>query len=149
MFVCPVKAFTSLFMMLLLPQKALEAILLLHDARNYNDLAAEEDIPEHRLLDHLRGTVSSNSFLGNSDRDTGHVAALGGEYAILILRGSLFNHSEQANVHLYWNQEQHLYTFSSSRTIRAGEELVINYVGGPGLSSAAERREILEGFGIF
>lgn len=61
LFVSPSENANSL-MFFLLPQKALEVILLLHDAHNNTVYADRTNTPHHRLLDHLQGIMSTNSF---------------------------------------------------------------------------------------
>lgn len=129
-------------MFFLLPQRALEAILLLHDARKGTSYADRMNIPHHRLLDHFEGIMSTNSF-GDGEA----ARTLGGNVSILLLRGSLFNHSDQPNVERGWDGGRDMMIFKSLRKVRAGEELVINYMGDESLTEL-ERAGRLREYGI-
>ncbi|CAJ2507372.1 Uu.00g085580.m01.CDS01 [Anthostomella pinea] len=61
----PFKAASDLIF-LLLPRKALEALLLLHNAHpNEGKYTVMMDIPVHHLLDQLSGVLSTNAFEGD------------------------------------------------------------------------------------
>jgi len=110
-------------LLLTLPQKALEAILLLHNAHpEEKKFSADRDIPKHRLLDYLSGVLSTNSFGALSDSC--------GPIGILLLTGSLFNHSGKPNLVRNWDNATEKQVFKSTRGIKKGEELEVDYVPG-------------------
>lgn len=54
---------TNIILFLTLPRKALEAILLLHNHKpDMKPYSSQYDIPMHRLMDQLQGTVDTNCF---------------------------------------------------------------------------------------
>ncbi|KAH9883471.1 hypothetical protein F4778DRAFT_766636 [Xylariomycetidae sp. FL2044] len=131
------KGTANMLLFLLLPQKAVEAALLLHNAfPGETKYTARSDIPLHRLLDALLGIMSTNSFDGYGPY---------GNIGILLLTGSLFNHSDTQNIDRHWNATKEKEVFMASRDIKKGEELVHDYV--PGLTGAA-RAERLKLYGI-
>lgn len=62
-------------------------------------------ILKHCLLDHLNGILSTNSFGADSD--------LYGKLGVILLRGSLFNHSANPNLIRRWNDESEQYVFTN------------------------------------
>lgn len=109
-----------LFILLTLPRKALEAILLLHNkhlgARFYS---RNLDTPPRRLLDFLLGIMATNHVI------TDNVS--GSTVGILLLRGSLFNHSDTPNVARTYDKTVGKIIFTSMKDIKKGEELEINH----------------------
>lgn len=109
----------STLLFLTLPRPALEAILLLHNAHPHaRRLSLAEDIPAHRLLDALLGIMSTNSFAG---------AGPYGLVGVLLLRGSLINHADDANLVRQWDPETEQMVFVSTRHIKEGEEFDVDY----------------------
>jgi hypothetical protein len=97
---------------LILPEQALEAILLLHNAMpNQTPYTNLRNIPHHRLLDFLGGIMSTNAF---SDKDRGKMG-------LLQLTGSLFNHDANHNVTRRWNETTEQLVFTTLRDVKAGE----------------------------
>ena len=128
---------TSNLLFLTLPQKALEAILLLHNAKpGVKRFSADLDIPLHRLMDLLSGVLDSNCF--------GTIASCG-FIGVLLLTGSLFNHSNKPNLTRAWNNTTEKLVFTSVRDIKEGEELEVDYV--PHEIGVA-RAERLKAYGI-
>lgn len=73
---------TSMLVFLTLSQKALEAIMLLHNEKlGHKHWSAARDIPIHRLMDFLQGILDSNCF--RTDK------AACGSIGVLLLAGSL------------------------------------------------------------
>ncbi|EMR71853.1 putative set domain-containing protein [Eutypa lata UCREL1] len=128
---------SNFLLFLLLPQKAIEAVPLLHNAHpQERPFSLRQDIPLHRLLDIFSGIMSTNSF---------GVTATNCQIGILLLTGSLFNHSDTPNVARTWDAEKEQEIFVSLRDIKKGEELVHDYV--PGVQGRT-RREKLKQYGI-
>lgn len=124
----------NVLIFLTLPKLALEAILLLHNNRpNVATYSSKFDIPLHRLLDQLDGILSTNCF------STPYAAC--GSLGVLLLTGSLFNHSNTPNVTLNWNKTIKKMVFTASGAIKKGDELVVDYVSAA--LSGAERTEAL------
>ncbi|CAA9964462.1 set domain-containing protein [Pyrenophora teres f. maculata] len=99
-------------LLLLLPKRALEAILPLHNAMPYEKrFSAGLDI-HYRLLDALVGCMSSNAFDGTFPC---------GLMGILVLAGSIFNHDSN------FDAERNQLDFSATRNIAKGEELSVLY----------------------
>jgi hypothetical protein len=122
---------------LALPQKALEALLLLHNTKpEYKRFSSIEDIPLHRLLDLLQGVMDTNSFGG-----TGSYGSVG----VILLAGSMFNHSSTPNLTRRWDDRSERMVFVSVRGIKKGEELEIDYV--PNMVGV-ERTERLKNYGL-
>ena len=123
----------DIILLLTLPRKALEAILLLHNAKpNNNRFTLLKDIPVHRLLDLMSGILDTNSFDGTASC---------GSTGVLLLRGSLFNHSDTPNMFHDWNGDDEIYVFTAQRDIKKDEELVFNYVS-PNLDPAAKAERL-------
>lgn len=115
-----------------LPRKALEAILLLHNAQpNIRKYSGDMDIPIHRLMDLLQGALDTNCF------DTAKAAC--GRLGVLLLAGSLFNHDDSPNVDRDWDDGNRKMVFTSSRDVKKGEELVFDYLPGMVGRSRVER----------
>ncbi|KAE8859379.1 hypothetical protein PTNB29_06610 [Pyrenophora teres f. teres] len=109
-------------LLLLLPKRALEAILLLHNAMPHEKrFSAILDIPHHPLLDDLVGCMSSNAFDGTFPC---------GLMGILVMAGSIFNHDSN------FDAERNQLEFSATRNIAKGEELSVLYTND---SAALER----------
>lgn len=86
---------TSSLFFLTLPQKALEAIFLLHNTTpDKKAMSSVLNIPKHRLLDYLNGILSTNCF--------GATSNFYGKLGVILLRASLFNHSSNPNVMRRW-----------------------------------------------
>jgi hypothetical protein len=82
---------------LTLPQKALEALMLLHNANpDFKRFSVDLDIPVHRLLDFLKGILDSDCFSPRTSFGT---------IGALLLAGSLFNHSGTPNVTRGWDDK--------------------------------------------
>jgi hypothetical protein len=122
---------------LTLPQKALEAIMLLHnvmpDVRHYSK---ELNVPIYRLLDYLQGVLNTNC--------NGTTASCG-PIGVLLVRGSLFNHSDSANVRRRWDDPTEQMIFTATRDIRKGNELELDYL--PGMIGF-ERAQGLKRYGL-
>ncbi|KAE9376480.1 hypothetical protein N431DRAFT_529532 [Stipitochalara longipes BDJ] len=132
----PGDANTILF--LTLPQKALEAILLLHNAKpDNNRFTNADDIPVHRLLDLISGILDTNCFTGTASY---------GSVGVLLLRGALFNHSNTPNVCYTLDGTKEVSIFKAERDIKGGEELEIGYV--PDDLSLAAKAERLKNYGL-
>ncbi|TVY76033.1 hypothetical protein LSUE1_G007789 [Lachnellula suecica] len=128
----------AILIFLTLPREALEAILLLYNEHpGVKRLSAAQDIPVHRLVDLLQGILNTNAF--------GTHCVSCGNVGVLLLTGSLFNHSDNANVTRQWDDATEKMVFTSERDIKVGEELVLDYV--PGMVGL-ERVERLRGYGI-
>ncbi|KAJ7750394.1 hypothetical protein DFH07DRAFT_961361 [Mycena maculata] len=77
---------------LALPEPAIHAMLLLHNnIPNNREFSRHIDIPQHRLLDYLKGVATTNAFGSRVDSD-------GTGVGMILLAGSLFNHSNEPNV---------------------------------------------------
>jgi hypothetical protein len=104
---------------LTLPERALEAILFLHDAfPDHRDLTKIKDIPHHRLMNALGGVLSTNAF-----EDEASYGIVG----LLQLTGSLFNHEKNYNVTRRWNETTEQLVFTTLLHVRKGEELTVIY----------------------
>ncbi|KAJ7088617.1 hypothetical protein C8R44DRAFT_819150 [Mycena epipterygia] len=106
-----------------LPKPAIHAILLLHNAMPDNrQFSLAIDIPQHRLLDYLNGVATTNTFGAAVD-------AQGTQAGIIVLAGSLFNHSleKEANVHRMFDISTFKMVFTTVSAVKKGEELMINY----------------------
>ena len=110
-------------LLLALPENALEAILLLHNALPHETpFTGRRDIPHHRLIDTLTGIVNSNSL------DATHSF---GKMGILLLTGSLFNHDNKNNVDRRFDAQRGTDGFIALRDIKKGKELTISYTKDP------------------
>ena len=129
---------TSMLVFLTLPQKALEAILLLHNQKpDWKHWSTAQDIPIHRLMDFLQGVLDTNCFSTDN--------ASCGRIGVLLLTGSLFNHSDSPNLTRAWGNATEKMVFTSVRDIKEGDELEIDYYpGGVG----AARTERLKDYGL-
>lgn len=119
------------FVLLDLPEEALQEIMLLHNKRP-DERYFKEDKRSYRLLNKLLGVLITNS----STLTTSY-----GDIVILLLKGSMFNHSDDPNVKQYWDEDAEQMVFESLREIKEGEELVVNYL--PGVKDA-ERAQLLK-----
>jgi hypothetical protein len=100
----PVSTATKLF--LTLPQRALEAFLLLHNAKpDYNRNSIAADFPVHRLVDIIDGIRYTNTFT-----TTAWPASFKG-IGVILLTGALFNHSDKSNMFHFWNSSKAMYVF--------------------------------------
>ncbi|KAF7303807.1 putative set domain-containing protein [Mycena indigotica] len=105
---------------LTLPKQAIHALLLLHNNIPDNkEYTSHLDIPQHRLLDYLKGVATSNAFVATLDN--------GEEAGVILLAGSLFNHSQQANV--YYSFETDKMVFTAIQPVNQGQELTVCYSG--------------------
>ncbi|KAJ7151602.1 hypothetical protein C8R46DRAFT_1122547 [Mycena filopes] len=104
-----------------LPKGAIHALLLLHNQIPENlQFALQWDIPQHRLLDYLKGVATTNAFSEKVQE--------GGEKAgLVVLAGSLFNHSEQPNVYRIFDVAEFKMTFFTATAVKEGEELTVSY----------------------
>jgi hypothetical protein len=122
---------------LLLPQQALEVILLLHNAHpDERPISPQLNIPIHRLLDALIGIMGTKAFSGFGSY---------GQSGVLLLRGSLFNHNDKPNLRRQWDPIKEHMNVVSTRDIKQGEELEIDYL--PDLTGSA-RVAKLELYGL-
>ena len=105
---------------LLLPKEALEAILLLHNARPNEMRFTKErgDNAHNRLLDTLMGCVNSNSFKGEASF---------GPIGMVLLTGSMFNHESNSNVRRHWDHQLEQMVFKTVRDVKEGEEFTVHY----------------------
>lgn len=119
---------------LTLPKQALEAILLLHNHYPQNRRFSDDmDIPVHRLFDLTQGIMDSNSFDA--------LRASVGPLTVLLLAGSMFNHSDSRNLDRIWDDGNNTMLFISTRDIKKGEELEVDYVQGvTGVARVAGKR---------
>lgn len=123
-----------------LPRRALEAILLLHNhSPDSKWFSAKRDVPTSRFLDLWEGIRSTNAF--RLDASTGNLV-----FAVVHLRGSLFNHSNTPNVDWNWDSGTDMMVFSSLRNIKKGDELVID--DQPGVPNDIKTKELEKAFGI-
>jgi SET domain-containing protein len=49
------------------------------------------------------------------------------EYFIAFGYGSMYNHSDNPNIHYYYDKDENIIIYESLRDIKAGEELYISY----------------------
>jgi hypothetical protein len=78
-----------------LPKKALEVLLLLRNAKpDYKRFSLGDDTPVHRLFDLLHGVIDTNAFGGTG---------IYGKVGIMLLAGSMFNHSDTPNLTRAWD----------------------------------------------
>ncbi|KAF7353077.1 40S ribosomal protein S7 [Mycena venus] len=106
---------------LALPKAAIHALLLLHNASPDNrQFSLQEDIPSHRLLDYLKGVASTNAFNETVD-------GRGNKAGVIVLAGSLFNHSSTFNVFREFDVVAFKQTFTTVSAVKRGEELTVDY----------------------
>ena len=116
---------------MLLPGKALEAVLLLHNAQpGFNQYSSGSDIPYHRLLDNMMCTLNTNAFRGDASY---------GPVGLLLLTGSLFNTDNAVNVVRTWDEHLMQQVFVAARNVAQGEKLTTQYTIDP---------EFLRAYGI-
>lgn len=138
----------NMMIFLTLPRKALEAILLLHNQKpDLNSFATLFDVPVHRLMDMMQGITDTNSFAVSDAAE----AAYGSGIGVLLLTGSLFNHSDTPNVEREWDVATEKMVFTSLQDIKKGDELEISYVpiADDGIPFAdVVRAELLKEYGL-
>ncbi|KAJ7489353.1 hypothetical protein FB451DRAFT_1553188 [Mycena latifolia] len=106
---------------LALPKPAIHAMMLLHNTiPESRKFSLDIDIPQHRLLDYLNGVVSTNAFGDTVDVN-------GTQAGLIVLTGSLFNHSSEPNVHRMFDIAASKMAFTTIAAVKEGEELTINY----------------------
>ncbi|KAJ7472349.1 hypothetical protein B0H11DRAFT_1351991 [Mycena galericulata] len=116
-----VKERLDLLSFFVLPKPAIHSMLLLHNnIPNNREFSLNIDIPQHRLLDYLKGVCTSNAFSLEVDTD-GTVAG------IIVLAGSLFNHSNERNVVQTFDIPAFRMVFKTLSAVKEGQELTINY----------------------
>ncbi|KAJ7785690.1 hypothetical protein B0H16DRAFT_1487669 [Mycena metata] len=110
-----------------LPKHAIHALLLLHNKIPENkEFSLQQDSPQHRLLDYLKGVATTNAFEGPVHK--------GRERAgFIVLAGSLFNHSEEPNVYREFDVSSFKMTFTMIVSVKEGEELTVSYNQSPEL----------------
>ncbi|KAJ7037481.1 hypothetical protein C8F04DRAFT_413054 [Mycena alexandri] len=105
-----------------LPKGAINALLLLHNRIPENfEFSLQQDSPQHRLLDYLKGVATTNAFEEPVQK--------GGERAgVIVLAGSLFNHStKEPNVDRKFDVSSFKMTFTTTIPVKEGEELTVSY----------------------
>lgn len=114
--------------MLLLPQKAIEAILFMQWSVDYTKFSDSQEAkpphPHYRLLDTLMNIVISNIWIVPRTEDM-----FGTWLGILCLTGSLFRHTDAHNVGRYWDHDTDTVVYTLIRDVRAGQELTLSKVG--------------------
>ncbi|PVH76339.1 hypothetical protein DL98DRAFT_295895 [Cadophora sp. DSE1049] len=129
---------SNMLLLLTLPQKALEAVILLHNQEpEYKRASLRRDIPTYRLLDYLQGVVNTNAW-------TTPNAPYGG-ITLLLLTGSMFNHSDTPNITSSWDTATEQKEFMSIGDIKKCEELEVDYLFGV---AGTDRAELLKGYGL-
>lgn len=129
---------TNAILFMTLPQKALEAILLLHNEKpNARKWSVSQDIPIHRLMDFLQGTLDTNCF-STYTPDC--------QIGALLLAGSLFNHSDTPNLSRGWDNKSDKLIFTASRDVKEGEELLVDYV--PTMKGVEKAEHLKTAYGI-
>jgi hypothetical protein len=102
-----------------LPRKALESILLLHNEKlEFKELRENTFYPDRPLKKFFKGILESN-MVGAEDEC--------GDIWMLLLQGSLFNHSDRPNVIRWWDSAEEKMSFYACEDIKIGEELVVDY----------------------
>ncbi|KAJ7496758.1 hypothetical protein FB451DRAFT_1386125 [Mycena latifolia] len=111
----------DLLMFLALPKAAVHAMMLLHNTiPNNREFSLTDDIPQHRLLDYLKGVATTNAF-------SAMVAADGTQAGMILLSGSLLNHSDKYNVHWEFDISAFKMVFTTVTAVKEGEELTDTY----------------------
>lgn len=106
-------------MFCILPRESLESILLLHNERlEFPEVWAWERGTAGYLMHYLTGIWTTNSL------DLANECA---ELSVLLLKGSLFNHSAHPNVVPVWDTSANEMEFVTCAEIKKGEELLIDY----------------------
>ncbi|KAJ6497161.1 hypothetical protein C8R47DRAFT_1114060 [Mycena vitilis] len=104
-----------------LPKAAIHALLLLHNTiPNHQEFTRGEDTPQHRLLDYLKGVATSNAFNEGIDEE-------GTQAGLIVLAGSLFNHSNKSNASRRFDVSTFKEVFTVDVAVKKGEELTISY----------------------
>ncbi|KAJ6598438.1 hypothetical protein DFH09DRAFT_1131774 [Mycena vulgaris] len=104
-----------------LPKAAIHAMMLLHNSIPDNrQFSLGIDIPQHRLLDYLKGVATTNAFSEPVEVD-------GTQAGFIVLTGSLFNHSNEPNVHRMFDIPAFKMVFRTVTAVKAGEELTVSY----------------------
>ncbi|KAJ7678120.1 hypothetical protein DFH06DRAFT_1167913 [Mycena polygramma] len=104
-----------------LPKAAIHALLLLHNTiPNHREYSLESETPQHRLLDYLKGVVTSNAFSEGIDEE-------GTQAGLVVLAGSLFNHSNKPNASRRFDVSTFKEVFTVDVAVKKGEELTISY----------------------
>ncbi|KAJ7672099.1 hypothetical protein B0H17DRAFT_882878, partial [Mycena rosella] len=104
-----------------LPKQAIHAMMLLHNRIPDNrEISVQEDSPQHRLLDYLKGVVTTNAFGETID-------ANGTKAGLIVLAGSLFNHSDDSNVYRTFDISASKMSFTVVTPVKEGEELTVSY----------------------
>ena len=104
---------TDLRIFFILPEKALEAILLLLNAHpNKIPYMDDFNIPHCRLLDAFGGILNTNAF---ADK-------IRGKLGLVQLTGSFFNHDTSHNVKKVWNAVTEQFVFTTLRNVKRREE---------------------------
>jgi hypothetical protein len=117
---------------LTLPRKALEAILLLHNAYpNLKKYSVQIDSPINRPLELLQGALDTKYF------DTSKASC--GRLGVLLLTGALFNDEDGANEERDWDDKEQRMVFSNACDVRTGDKLVADYCAKIVRKARAER----------
>ncbi|KAL2072691.1 hypothetical protein VTL71DRAFT_12034 [Oculimacula yallundae] len=125
------------FLLLTLPQKALEAIFFLHNQRFDQRKFSIDTVPSlFCVVEILAGILDTNTF--------GQISSTG-FIGLLLLAGSMFNHSDRSNVGRAWDDGTERMVFTSRVDIKEGDELVLDYAEG---ASDSVRAEHLKAYGI-
>ncbi|KAJ6551367.1 hypothetical protein B0H19DRAFT_1157354 [Mycena capillaripes] len=104
-----------------LPKAAIHALLLLHnEIPNNREFYADQETPQHRLLDYLKGVATTNAFSEAIDGDGTHAG-------LIVLAGSLFNHSNEYNVSRGFDISAFKERFITVAAVKKGEELTVSY----------------------
>ena len=124
----------SVTLLVSLPPKALEAILHLHNQGNdIHRYMIDGDSSHERLLNILSGIWTTNIF---------GVESWFGRFDVLLLTGSLFNHSDNPNMVESWDDTTEEVLFTTLRDIKEGEEMEIDYAAGLAGQPRAEKLKI-------
>jgi hypothetical protein len=108
------------FTLALLPRKALESVLLLHNEKSaFFDVFDKNPSKDASctLMHYLKEILATNSLAVGNDC----------HQSVLLLKGSLFNHSDHPNVVRVWDARADEMEFVTCEDIRKGEELMIDY----------------------
>ncbi|XMA14360.1 hypothetical protein WAI453_007151 [Rhynchosporium graminicola] len=120
------------------PQKALEAIILLHNqSAEQKPFSPHSDPSYFCVVEILSGILNTNAFCQNS-----HVGKIG----MLLLVGSMFIHSDKPNIDRALDDASEKLIFKSNRDIKKGEDLEIDYC--PDLSAESKGKWMKDRYGI-
>ncbi|KAJ7287407.1 hypothetical protein C8J57DRAFT_1283813 [Mycena rebaudengoi] len=102
---------------------------------NNRQFSAQDDTPQHCLLDYLKGVASTNAFSCEVD-------SVGNHAGMILLAGSLFNHSDKPNVRRTFDFATCKMVFKTVSSVKEGEELMVDYLEGNVLERSRILRDI-------